>query len=136
MAGDSTIRAGRRPLARPLSPHLGIYRWRATMAMSILHRITGVGLYGGLFLLALWLLLAAFAPAAFAAVTDFLGTWFGVLILTGLLFTLLQHFFGGIRHFIWDFGVGLGRPTRDALAVGTIVAAALTTVLVLALAVF
>ena len=28
--------------SRPLSPHLGIYRWPVTMATSITHRITGV----------------------------------------------------------------------------------------------
>ncbi len=134
MAGDSTLRAGR-PSARPLSPHLGIYRWRATMAMSIVHRLTGIGLYGGLILLTLWLLLAAFAPAAFAAVTNFLGTWLGMVILAGLLFSLLQHFFGGIRHFIWDAGVGLGRPARDTLAWGTLIAAFVSTLLVLVLAV-
>ena len=33
--------------ARPLSPHLQIYRWSWTMAMSIAHRVTGVALYGG-----------------------------------------------------------------------------------------
>ena len=32
------------PAARPLSPHLGIYRFTLTMAMSIGHRITGAGL--------------------------------------------------------------------------------------------
>ena len=31
------------PRARPLSPHLEIYRFTLTMAMSIVHRITGVG---------------------------------------------------------------------------------------------
>ena len=36
---------------RPLSPHLQIYRVTMTMAMSIIHRITGVGLYLGTVLL-------------------------------------------------------------------------------------
>ena len=30
---------------RPLSPHLQIYRWTWTMAMSIVHRVTGGALY-------------------------------------------------------------------------------------------
>ena len=30
--------------ARPLSPHLQVYRFAWTMAMSIVHRITGAGL--------------------------------------------------------------------------------------------
>ena len=41
--------------ARPLSPHLQIYRPMLTMMMSIMHRITGVGLYFGIVLLVWWL---------------------------------------------------------------------------------
>ena len=40
---------------RPLSPHLSIYRFAYTMALSILHRITGVALSAGLVLLVVWL---------------------------------------------------------------------------------
>ena len=40
------------PVARPLSPHLQIYRPTLTMMMSIAHRITGVGLYVGTLLVA------------------------------------------------------------------------------------
>ena len=48
-----------RPLDRPLSPHLGIYRFQWTMALSILHRLTGVALGAGLVLLTWWLVAAA-----------------------------------------------------------------------------
>ncbi len=41
---------------RPLSPHIQIYHWHLTMAMSIAHRVTGVALYFGTILLAWWLL--------------------------------------------------------------------------------
>lgn len=37
---------------RPLSPHLQVYRLTLTMAMSIVHRITGAALYVGTLLLA------------------------------------------------------------------------------------
>ena len=30
---------------RPLSPHLQVWKWHWTMAGSIFHRVTGVGLY-------------------------------------------------------------------------------------------
>ena len=46
-------------IERPLSPHLQTYRWTLTMAMSILHRATGVALYFGTLLLAWWLIAAA-----------------------------------------------------------------------------
>ena len=42
------------PLDRPLSPHLQIYRPSFTMMMSIMHRISGVILYFGSFLLLAW----------------------------------------------------------------------------------
>src|SRR5437868_2771080 len=45
--------------ARPLSPHLQIYRWTWTMTMSIVHRATGCALYGGTLLIAAWLIAAA-----------------------------------------------------------------------------
>ena len=37
------------PLAqrRPLSPHVQVYRWSATMLVSILHRVTGIALREG-----------------------------------------------------------------------------------------
>ena len=37
---EATPPAASRP--RPLSPHLQIYRWQWTMALSIAHRATGV----------------------------------------------------------------------------------------------
>ncbi|HYH19117.1 MAG TPA: succinate:quinone oxidoreductase subunit C, partial [Azospirillum sp.] len=37
--------------SRPLSPHLQVYRFQWTMAGSITHRITGVGLTIGTLLL-------------------------------------------------------------------------------------
>src|SRR3546814_5672572 len=36
--------AGKQPGGRPLSPHLGVYKWAPSMAVSIFHRITGDGL--------------------------------------------------------------------------------------------
>ncbi len=44
---------------RPLSPHLQIYKPEITSALSIFHRITGVGLSVGTLLLVWWLVAAA-----------------------------------------------------------------------------
>ena len=51
---------------RPLSPHLQVYRWQWTMAMSILHRLTGIALAVGTLLLTWWLVAAALGPEAYA----------------------------------------------------------------------
>ena len=41
--------------ARPLSPHLQVYRPQFTSALSIFHRITGIALAVGTLLLTYWL---------------------------------------------------------------------------------
>jgi succinate dehydrogenase / fumarate reductase, cytochrome b subunit len=115
---------------RPLSPHIFIYRWPVTMVVSILHRITGGALYVGMALLAWWLIAAATSERAFAIANGFLGSWLGLLILFGYSWALLHHMLGGIRHLVWDFGVGLERQARNALAWGNIIGSAALTVLV------
>jgi len=48
------------PSSRPLSPHLSIYRFHFSMALSILHRASGVALIGALMAFILWLWAAAY----------------------------------------------------------------------------
>jgi succinate dehydrogenase / fumarate reductase, cytochrome b subunit len=105
-----------KPVERPLSPHLQIYRPMLTMMMSILHRITGAALYVGTLVLAWWLVAAATGPGAFATAQAFLGSWFGKLVLFGYTWALMHHMLGGIRHFIWDTGRGFGVNEREWLA--------------------
>src|SRR5262245_2414786 len=92
---------------RPLSPHLQIYRPMLTMVMSITNRITGAAVYFGMALLVLWLAAAARGPDAFAAVQVVYGSWLGLLILIGFTWALMLHALAGIRHLIWDLGLGL-----------------------------
>ena len=73
---------------RPLSPHLQIYRWPITMTMSILHRMTGIGLYAGTVLLVWWLAAAASGPRAFDIANGVLGSWFGLIVLFGYTWAL------------------------------------------------
>lgn len=105
-----------KPAARPLSPHLQIYRWSWTMAMSIAHRVTGVALYGGTLLVAFWLIAAASGPAAYDTAQAIAGSVLGRLVLFGYTFVLLHHMVGGLRHFIWDMGHGYDPQTRMNLA--------------------
>ena len=56
-----------------------------------------------------------FAPSA-----PFRGQWFwgsilGRLILLGYTWALVHHALGGLRHFVWDTGAGLG-PERLMLS--------------------
>lgn len=102
--------------ARPLSPHLQIYRWSWTMAMSIAHRATGCALYGGTVLIAAWLVAAASGPTAFETAQWIAGSILGRLVLFLYSFALLHHMVGGLRHFVWDMGKGYELQTRMNLA--------------------
>jgi len=89
---------------RPLSPHLQIWRWHPTMAASIFHRVTGVGLYLAFIAFAVWLVLLASGPQAYAWVDDLFHSWFGQLKLYGVFAVLAFHAANGVRHLIWDTG--------------------------------
>lgn len=123
-----------KPVARPLSPHLQIYRWSWTMAMSIAHRATGVALYAGTVLIALWLVAAASGPAAFETAQAVAGSVLGRLVMFGYSFALLHHMVGGLRHFVWDMGHGYDPQTRMNLAKYSVVVSGGLTLLVWILA--
>jgi len=91
---------------RPLSPHISIYRPQITSVLSILHRITGVGLTLGMMLAVWWLLAAATSDDYFATANAFATSWIGYLIWLGTTWALAYHFCAGIRHLIWDMGYG------------------------------
>jgi succinate dehydrogenase / fumarate reductase cytochrome b subunit len=120
--------------ARPLSPHLQVYRWSWTMVMSIFHRATGIALYVGTVLVAGWLLAMASGPAAYARVAWVFGTPIGLLVLFGYTWVLLHHMLGGVRHLVWDFGHGMEPATRINMARFTLVGSTLLTVLIWAVA--
>jgi succinate dehydrogenase / fumarate reductase, cytochrome b subunit len=96
---------------RPLSPHLQIYAWQWTMALSILHRATGVGLAGGTLLMVWWLLALANGAESFDTVQMVIGSWIGRLCLLGWTWALFYHFCNGIRHLFWDIGKGFELDT-------------------------
>ena len=100
--------------ARPLSPHLSVYRFQWTMALSILHRVTGVALGAGLVLLTWWLVAAATSPEAYAEVRAVTASYAGRLVLLGFTFALVYHLLNGIRHLAWDFGIGFDLRTARA----------------------
>ncbi len=91
---------------RPMSPHLQIWRWPIAMAVSITHRVTGVGLGIGTLLLTWWLVAAATSDAAFDFIQWFLGTPIGIFVLFCWTLSLLLHLCSGIRHLAWDAGLG------------------------------
>ncbi|MFO1073455.1 MAG: succinate dehydrogenase, cytochrome b556 subunit [Geminicoccaceae bacterium] len=92
---------------RPLSPHLQIYRWYFTMALSIVHRVTGAGLVAGLILLTWWLVALAGGPDSFATVRAVMDNFLGGLVLFGFTLFFYYHALNGVRHLVWDAGFNL-----------------------------
>lgn len=96
-------------VARPLSPHLQVYRWQIAMTLSILHRGTGLALSLGSPVLVYWLLSLASGPAAYADAQTLLGSTALKLCYAGWAFCFFYHLANGIRHLAWDLGYGFER---------------------------
>lgn len=111
-----------KPVRRPLSPHLQVYRLPLVALTSIANRITGVALCVGTLLLAWWLVAAAAGPGPYAVVQGFVGSWLGLLMLFGWTAALVYHSLNGIRHLVWDAGFGYALPV--AIASGRLVVGA------------
>lgn len=105
-----------RPVHRPLSPHLQIYKWQLTAVLSILHRATGIALAVGALYLATWVIYAAASPRAYAVFQGFNGSIVGRIVLGGWLFSAYYHLCNGIRHLFWDAGCGF--ELKDAYRSG------------------
>jgi succinate dehydrogenase / fumarate reductase cytochrome b subunit len=104
------------PETRPVSPHLSVWRWHVTMLSSILHRVTGMGLYGAAILFAVWLMTAAAGPETYAPVQAFLVTPVGGVMLYLIVAALAFHLANGIRHLVFDTGAGLQPSDADTSA--------------------
>jgi len=104
-----------RLVRRPVSPHIGIYRWPITMVASILNRATGIALSAGSLLLAWWLVAASAGPQDFAIVQGFIASPLGLLMLLGWTASLFYHLYGGIRHLVWDAGHGLAKASLNSV---------------------
>jgi succinate dehydrogenase / fumarate reductase, cytochrome b subunit len=115
---------------RPLSPHLGVYKFAYTMSLSILHRITGCAAAVGFLLFTWWLMALASGPDSYARAMQALGSPFAKLLLVGFAFSFIYHFCNGIRHLVWDTGRGLERAQARRSGMLVIVAALLLTALV------
>ncbi len=107
---------------RPLSPHLGVFRFTTSMAMSIANRITGLILSVGLLVLVWWLMAAANGPAAYAGATRLLSHGLVQLLLAGWLLSFAYHLCNGIRHLTWDMGLGMERHEVKRSGVATLIA--------------
>jgi succinate dehydrogenase / fumarate reductase cytochrome b subunit len=105
-----------RPEDRPIAPHLSVWRWHVTMASSILHRVTGIGLYGAAIGFALWLMAAAAGAETYAPVAQLLMSPLGQIALYLIVAAIAYHLANGIRHLVFDTGAGLEPGDADTSA--------------------
>ena len=111
---------------RPLSPYW-IYRWQITMWLSSLHRITGLLLSAGAFVLAVWLIAIASGPQSYASVQQVFASGAFKVLLVGWTFCFFLHLANGVRHLVWDVGVGFDPSTIRASGWTAIVVAVVAT---------
>lgn len=120
-----------RPRARPLSPHLQIYRLPLVALVSITHRLTGVFLGAGALVLTLWLMAVAGGPESFDQAKQWMNTWGMKTLGLGWIGAFYYHLLNGLRHLVWDAGYGFELKTAQksawipiagslALTVGTV----------------
>jgi succinate dehydrogenase / fumarate reductase cytochrome b subunit len=110
-----------RPVNRPLSPHLQVYKPQLTSVMSILHRATGIALSVGALYLVAWVVFASADRETYAQFQSFNTSILGRIFLGGWLFCAFYHLANGIRHLFWDAGYGF--EIKDAYRSGWIVVA-------------
>jgi succinate dehydrogenase / fumarate reductase, cytochrome b subunit len=127
-----------RNTARPLSPHLTIWKWGPHMLVSILHRATGTALaIGGGVLFTWWLAALAGGEQAYAGFVDLMTSdrtgglnWLPLLIAVGLTWSFFQHLCSGVRHLLLDTGAGYELKRNKAGAMLTMAVAAVLTLAV------
>src|SRR6476620_9106516 len=114
--------------SRPLSPHLSIWRWGPHMAVSILHRATGVALsFAGLGILAWWLFALSASTEAYGSFTKLASSPIGLVVLVGISWSFFQHLLSGIRHLAMDTGAAFELGVNKTFAILTVVGSVLLT---------
>ena len=98
---------------RPLSPHVGIYKWQVSNTLSILHRATGIFLSLGSLALVAWVVATALGQSSYDAVLSILSSPLGLLVLFGQSFAFFYHLANGIRHLVWDAGYGFDKQVAQ-----------------------
>ena len=87
---------------RPKNLNLFTIRLPINAIVSILHRVSGIGLFISIPLILLALQYLARSEGSYATLTSWLDTWFIKLVLIGLSWAFFHHFFAGIRHLLQD----------------------------------
>jgi len=119
-----------RPVTRPRPVYLNLVRIRLPLPgiVSILHRVSGAALYLiGLPLLLYGVQCSLASPEAFDNFRAALANPLAKIVLIGLIWAYLHHFFAGIRFLLLDVHQGIElRPARVSSVIVLVVSLALT----------
>jgi succinate dehydrogenase / fumarate reductase cytochrome b subunit len=115
---------------RPLSPHLQIWKWSITMALSIFHRATGSALSIGLLLITWGVVSAAMGADAYNQFLICMTSPIGQFMLFGWTFAIFFHMGTGVRHLIMDTGRLLTAKEGDLAGISIILFAIIATGLI------
>ena len=117
--------------ARKRPKYLNLIQIKLPLAgfASILHRISGFGLFLMLPLL-IWLLELSLSSAeSYQTLQSIVAHPLAKLVLIGLLWAFLHHFFMGIRILLIDIHVGVGKAQAGASAKAVLAASLLLTLI-------
>lgn len=91
--------------SRPTSPHLSIYKPQITSVLSAFHRISGIAAFGSLILMTWWFIFVVFSGFSPLLLSLFEYTIFRLaLFLSSIAFFF--HLVTGLRHLLFDIGIG------------------------------
>ncbi|MEP9358425.1 succinate dehydrogenase, cytochrome b556 subunit [Sphingomonas sp. KR3-1] len=117
-----------------MSPHLSIWKWGPSMAVSITHRVTGSGMATvGTILFVWWLVALSAGAECYARFVDLFTVQSGGLNIVGyvvgigLTLSFFQHMSSGIRHLFLDQGANFELKANKTTALLTYVAAIVLT---------
>ena len=94
-------------MQRPLSPHLQIYKLQLTSAMSILHRISGIGFVNIMLFVVFFLYTLIAGEECYNAFCNFLNHPIIKVAIILALACVYYHLLNGLRYLIWGLGIGL-----------------------------
>jgi succinate dehydrogenase / fumarate reductase, cytochrome b subunit len=121
------------PVVKPRPVYLNLVRIRLPLPgiVSILHRISGAALFLFAIPLALFAMQASLESAAgFASMQSIFAHPLCKLVVVGLLWAYLHHFFAGIRFLLVDLHVGDDlAPARQSSVVVLVASLALTLII-------
>ena len=96
---------------RPLSPHLSIHKKVLTAVFSIFHRLTGIFLTLGSFLLVFWFLSISIGENFYNYFQIISSNFIFKVILFFWTLAFFYHLFNGIRYLFWSFSLGMELKT-------------------------